>query len=125
MLLVYTLYFKENEVIIIEEQYISYDDRRNLVNEVLELAKQDKLNNQQKKQLHDIVMDISGTDTQKQRFLLFYNLEEQQDKKYRWCDLQKRYNCTYNAIKSSVNRIAFKLMRANVDKILMLKRMLE
>ncbi len=125
MLLVYTLYFKENEVIIIEEQYISYDDRRNLVNEVLELAKQDKLNNQQKKQLHDIVMDISGTDTQKQRFLLFYNLEEQQDKKYRWCDLQKRYNCTYNAIKSSVNRIAFKLMRADVDKILMLKRMLE
>lgn len=124
MLLVYTLYFKENEVIIIEEQYISYDDRRNLVNEVLELAKQDKLNNQQKKQLHDIVMDISGTDTQKQRFLLFYNLEEQQDKKYRWCDLQKRYNCTYNAIKSSVNRIAFKLMRADVDKILMLKRML-
>ena len=70
-------------------------------------------------------MDISGTDTQKQRFLLFYNLEEQQDKKYRWCDLQKRYNCTYNAIKSSVNRIAFKLMRADVDKILMLKRMLE
>ena len=125
MLLVYTLYFKENEVIIIEEQYISYDDRRNLVNEVLELAKQDKLNNQQKKQLHDIVMDISGTDTQKQRFLLFYNLEEQQDKKYRWCDLQKRYICTYNAIKSSVNRIAFKLMRADVDKILMLKRMLE
>lgn len=104
---------------------MEFEEKREMIYKVLELALCGKLNKMQKKQLYDIANNISNkTNIQFERFVLYYNLKEG-EKRYRLCDLAKKYNCTSTAIRISVSRMrSFLVNHIDDKKIYIIKNIL-
>ena len=88
---------------------LSIDERMNMVYELLELLKANKLNDIQKKQIYEIVNKLPDrTEKQKERFFRFYNLLDGEKKDYRLCVIYLRLfplmGVLYNLFHSSVPR---------------------
>lgn len=105
---------------------LNIEERSDVVYHILELAKNNLLNEVQKQKFYDIVMNLDNrTENQKQRFLLYYNLNVNQEQIYRQCDLAKLYNVSPNAIRCSVGRIRNALVNLQDEGILALKGILK
>lgn len=105
---------------------IEYEERRSIVYPLIEAAKENKLNEQQKARFYNVVKNLeTGTEQQKERFLIFYNLELGQTQNYRLCDLSRKFNCSSSAIRFSIFRIRNRLVNSNDETLLILKKILE
>lgn len=105
---------------------LSIDERMNMVYELLELLKANKLNDIQKKQIYEIVNKLPDrTEKQKERFFRFYNLLDGEKKDYRLCDMARYYNCTPGNIRCSMGRIRNKLINSSQENIVIMKNILE
>ncbi len=105
---------------------MNIEERSDVVYQILELAKSNSLSVEHKKKIYDIVMSLNNrTENQKQRFLLFYNLNVNQEKTYRQCDLARLYNVLANAIRCSVGRIRNALVNLRDERMVELKDILE
>lgn len=105
---------------------MNIEERSGVVYQILELAKNNLLNETQKEKLRDIVRNLNNrTENQKHRFLLYYNLKKNQQNTYGLTDLARLYNVTPNAIRCSVGRIRNALVNMQDKKILVLKEILE
>ena len=97
-----------------------------MVYELLELLKANKLDDIQKKKIYEIVKSLTNrTEKQKERFFRFYNLLEDENKDYRWCDMARYYNCAPNCIRSSVARIRNSLINTNKENIAIMENILK
>jgi hypothetical protein len=117
---VYTLYFIKNEV-----RNLNIEERSDVVYQIIELAKNNLLNEDQKQKIYDIVINLDNrTGIQKERFLLYYNLKINQQNTYRLCDLARKCNVSPNAIRCSVGRVRNSLVNLVDNKILKLQEIL-
>ena len=104
----YTLFKKNGVIGISEESFLDANNRRKIVNELLLLAKNNLLNDEEKEKVIDIINSFKQkTDKQIERFILYYNLND--DRNYNFCELAKIYNCSVSSIRTSVNKIGSKL----------------
>lgn len=102
------------------------DEKSDMVYELLDLLKKNKLNDSQKNTILNIVKGLTNrTENQKERFFRFYNLLEGENKNYRLCDMALFYNCTPGCIRVSVGRIRNSLINSNEETITMLKNIWE
>lgn len=105
---------------------LNIEERSDDVYQILELAKNKLLNETQKQKLYNIVMNLDNrTENQKQRFLLYYNLKQNQQNTYGLTDIARLQNVTPNAIRCSIGRIRNALVNMQDEKILVLKEILE
>lgn len=105
---------------------MNIEERSNVVYQILELARNNLLNEIQKQKLYNIVINLNNrTENQKQRFLLYYNLKKNQQNTYRLIDIARIYNVTPNAIRCSVGRIRNALVNLQDEEILDLKEILK
>ena len=105
---------------------LNIEERSDVVYQILELAKDKLLTQEQKNQIYDIVISLDNrTENQKERFLLYYNLNVNQVQEYRQCDLARQYNVSANAIRCSVGRITNALANLKDNRIEVLKDILE
>lgn len=105
---------------------MNIEERSDVVYQILELAKNKLLNETQKQKLYNIVMNLDNrTENQKQRFLLYYNLKQNQRNTYGLTDIARLQNVTPNAIRCSGGRIRNALVNMQNEKILVLKEILE
>lgn len=102
------------------------DERSDMVYELLELLKDNKLNDSQKNKIHEIVKNFTNrTEKQKERFLRFYNLIEGENKNYRLCDMALFYNCTPGCIRTAIARIRHNLIYADEKDLASMKNILD
>lgn len=105
---------------------MNIEERSDDVYQILELAKNKLLSETQKQKLYNIVMNLDNrTENQKQRFLLYYNLKQNQQNTYGLTDIARLQNVTLNAIRCSIGRIRNALVNMQDEKILVLKEILE
>ena len=102
------------------------DSSSEIVHELLDLIKSDKVDEFQKKRLCDIVIGLNKrTEMQKQRFIMFYKLDVSQIKDYSLTDLAREFNCTPSAIKFSLSAITRTLVNISDDKFQIIKDIYE
>ncbi len=102
------------------------DKNSNMVYELLDLLKANKLNDIQKNKVYEIVKSLTNrTENQKERFFRFYNLLDGENQNYRLCDMARYYNCSPNCIKTSVNRIRSSLINTNEENKAIIQNILE
>lgn len=102
------------------------DKRRDMVYELLELLKANKLNDIQKKQIYKLVNSLDNrTENQKDRFFRFYNLLEGETHNYRLCDMARYYHCSSSNIRFLVNRIRNSLINTTEENIAIIQNILE
>lgn len=102
------------------------DRKRDMVYELLELLKSNKLNNVQRKRIYELVKKMDNrTENQKEKFLRFYNLLEGEKQNYRFCDMAKYYHCSPGNIRYSVNRIRHSLVNSTDETIAIIQNILE
>ncbi|MBR0491814.1 MAG: hypothetical protein IJJ82_07230 [Clostridia bacterium] len=105
---------------------MEFNERCDMVYELLELLKDNKLNNSQKRKIYEIVKGFTNrTEKQKERFFLFYNLDEGENKNYRLCDLALLYNCTSGCIRTAIGRIRYNLIYSDAESLAIMKDILE
>lgn len=83
------------------------------VHEFLKYIRKKNISIKNKEKLYLIVIGIKDrTDIQKNRFLLYYGLMPNQDKKkLRLADISNMYNCTINAVRNSILRMTGAVVR--------------
>lgn len=105
---------------------MEFDKRSNVVYELLELLKANKLNNVQKKQIYELVKSLDNrTENQKEKFFRFYNLLEGENINYRLCDMARYYHCSSSNIRFLVNRIRNSLINTTEENIAAIQNILE
>ena len=102
---------------------VKFNERVEIVERVIDLLKHNKINQNQKEQVYNIVMNINNkTDKQKDRFTKFYNLQSLQEKHYTLSEIAKQYGCSISAINYSIISIRAALFRVSEDEILILQK---
>lgn len=102
---------------------VKFNERVEIVERVIDLLKHNKINQNQKEQVYNIVMNINNkTDKQKDRFTKFYNLQPLQEKHYTLSEIAKQYGCSISAINYSIISIRAALFRVSEDEILILQK---
>lgn len=102
---------------------MKFNERVEIVERVIDLLKHNKINQNQKEQVYNIVMNINNkTDKQKDRFTKFYNLQPLQEKHYTLSEIAKQYGCSISAINYSIISIRAALFRVSEDEILILQK---
>lgn len=105
---------------------MNINEKGNIVYELLELLKANKISNTSKKKIYIMVNNMNNrTDNQKKKFCMFYNLLEKEKQNYRLCDMARYYNCTSSNIRSSIGRIRNSLVNTNEENILIMKNILK
>lgn len=105
---------------------MNINEKGNIVYELLELLKANKISNTSKKKIYIMVNNMNNrTDNQKEKFCMFYNLLEKEKQNYRLCDMARYYNCTSSNIRSSIGRIRNSLVNTNEENILIMKNILK
>lgn len=91
-------------------------DKSSVVNELLELAKKSKLNSEQKKRIVKIVENLEdATETQKERFIIYYGFNDNGVNLRNLTKIAKSYGCTPSAVRLSVVTLKNKLSRLNEE----------
>ncbi len=105
---------------------LEIDKNSDMVYELLELLKDNKLDDIQKNKVYELVKSLSNrTDNQKERFFRFYNLLEGENHNYRLCDMERYYNCSSGSIRFSVNRIRNGLINTNKENMAIIENILK
>lgn len=88
------------------------DEKSKIVNTLIYLAKTSKLSCEQKKKIVEILdnMDII-TDTQRERFIMYYGLGVYSKERKTLIKIAKIYGVTVNAVRYSITNVKNKLTR--------------
>ena len=104
---------------------MDFDERSDIVYRLVAIAEKRLLSDSQKKEICNIINRLEQKTTiQVERFILFYNLKVG-EKEYRQCDLARKFNCSSNAIRLSVNRVRSKLISTNDEDLHILKKIVD
>lgn len=91
-------------------------DKSLVVNELLDLAKKSKLNSDQKRKILNIVENLdNATETQKERFIIYYGFNDNGLNLRNLTKIEKAYDCTPSAVRLSVITLKNKLSRLNEE----------
>lgn len=97
---------------------MKFKERSFIVDELLRLAKESKLEKDEKKEIVSLVDSIeNATEGQKERFILYYELSEIGPKPLSFVKIANMYGCTGSAIMFSVTKLRNKLKRVNEEQI--------
>ncbi|HJJ16149.1 MAG TPA: hypothetical protein OIM60_07100 [Clostridiaceae bacterium] len=91
------------------------EDKILIVNELLELAKQSKLNKSQKNKILKIIENLDATEIQKERFIIYYGFNDNNIKFGNLTKIAKLYGCTMSTVRASVISVRIKLIRLNEE----------
>lgn len=84
---------------------------------LLEKLKKGKIDLDKKEKLYDIVKSIEQcTETQKRRFILYYNLNNDNETKMSLEGIGKIENCTGNAVRQAIYRVTCRMARLKGEK---------
>lgn len=101
------------------------DKNSDMVYELLELLKANKLNDIQKSKIYELVKSLTNrTEKQKERFFRFYNLLDGENQNYRLCDMARYYNCTPGCIRSAIARIRNSLINTSEENMAIIEDIL-
>ena len=93
------------------------EDYANIVHTLLDFAKRNILDFKQKDNFFKVVMSLKEkTQKQKERFIMFYNLDKNNNEEYTLSKLAKYNNCTSSAVKFSITSVASKLANLKDDR---------
>ena len=101
-----------------------YEEKKEIVEAILNLAHKNMLSINQKNKLYDIVNTSTRTPIQKDRFIKYYHLDTNNNNKYNYTILAKEYNRTREAIKQSLHSVVIYTLLKD-ENIQILKKMLE
>ena len=105
---------------------MEYEERATIIYELIDLLKANKLDEAQKDIIRDLVKKLDNrTEKQKERFLMFYNLKEGENKNNRLCDIAKFYNCSSACIRTSISRIRVGLIYTSEERIKIIEDILK
>lgn len=89
---------------------MNFREKRIMIDEILSFAKKSKLNDEQKNRLLDFINSLNNiTETQKERFIMYYGIGKYNPKKL--TEIANIYGTTINAIRCSVVSVRNKLIR--------------
>lgn len=97
---------------------MKFVDKCLIVDNLLELAKKEKLNQEQKNKIVNIIDNLENiTETERERFIMYYGFDRKGCR--RLIDIAKIYGCTSSSIRGSVFSARNKLLRhaAEIEKI--------
>lgn len=91
-------------------------EKNKIIETLIKLAKTSKLNNEQKKKIVKVLdnMDII-TETQRERFIMYYGLNTNGLDFSNLAKIARIYNCTTSAIRLSVVTVRNKLVRLDEE----------
>lgn len=101
-----------------------YEEKKSIVDTILHLAQKNMLSINQKNELYNMVKNSDRTLIQKDRFIKYYHLDINNDKKYNYTILAKEYNRTREAIKHSLHSVVIYTLLTD-ENIQILKKLLE
>lgn len=91
---------------------MKFKDKSEIVNKLIRIMEKSELNSEQKKRIVKVVKNLEmATEIQKERFILFYGLDDNGSKIRTLKQIAEKYNCTTNAIRVSVVTVKNKLSR--------------
>lgn len=95
---------------------MKFEDKSIIIDKFIELAKKSKLNCEQKKRIVHIIENLNETtETQKERFILYYGLNEFGPDAKNLNIIAKIYGCTASAVRGSVISVKNKLSKLNEE----------
>lgn len=105
---------------------MKFKERSFIVDELLRLAKESKLEKDEKKEIVSLVDSIeNATEGQKERFILYYELSESGPKPASFAKIGEMYGRTSSAIMVSVIKLRNKLKRVNEENIHRIEEMVK
>lgn len=95
---------------------MKFEDKSIIIDKFIELAKKSKLNSEQKKRIVQLIENLNETtETQKERFILYYGLNEYGPDAKNLNKIAKIYGCTASAVRGSVISVKNKLSKLNEE----------
>ena len=104
------------------------NEKSNMIYELLNLLRTNKLNDIQKSNIYEIVRKLPNrTKLQKERFFIFYNLLkiDSINRRNRKCDIARYYNCTNSCIRVSINRVRGALIHTTDENFSIIENILK
>jgi len=83
-------------------QIKDFKDRRETVNSLIKLLRENLLSDEQKNKVYDIIKDLKKAPLQKKRFCMYYGIGPNLHENNTYKKIADFYDCTPNAIRSSV-----------------------
>ncbi|MCI8548387.1 MAG: hypothetical protein HFJ38_05810 [Bacilli bacterium] len=121
---------KYKKILIRNSKIIDFDDiwfreKQHVIDKLIIALDNRILNDVQKKQLFEFIMNIeNATLIQKERFILYYGLQENNNEIYNIAQIAQLHNCTKSNIRQAVNRIKSKITHLSNEKIEILRQIL-
>lgn len=102
-----------------------HNTKRNIITKLLQSAKENKLNIEQKQMLFNIINNSDRTEKQKSRFIKFYNLDITNKHNYTLTTLANECDCKSSAIRFSLSSVITYTLLNDDENMCILKRMIE
>lgn len=104
---------------------MNFENRSKITDKLIELMNESKLNKDQKQKIYIVVKNLKKTtDIQKDRFISFYGLGKNSDKRQTLVEIAEKYNCSTVAIRHSVVSVKNKLSRLN-ENVEIIKKVID
>lgn len=98
---------------------MNIDERIDIVHNMLDLCRDEKLSINQRKKILEIVINSDRTQKQKERFIKYYYLDVNSKNKYNFAKLGRENSCSGVAIKESLQSVITKtLLNEKITKLL-------
>ena len=95
---------------------MKFADKSKIIDDVLILARQSKLNNTQRARLLNVIENLEdSTEIQKERVIMYYGLEKHNSNTKKLNEIAKIYGVTISAIRISVVNTRIKIARRKED----------
>lgn len=104
---------------------MKFKERSLIVDELLRLAKESKLESDERNEIVNLVDSLEATEGQKERFILYYELSESGPKPASFAKIGKMYGRTSSAIMVSVIKLRNKLKRVSEENIHRIEEMVK
>lgn len=104
---------------------MEFKERSFIVDELLRLAKESKLERDERKEIVNLVDSLEATEGQKERFILYYELSESGPKPASFAKIGNMYGRTSSAIMISVIKLRNKLKRVSEENIHKIEEMVK
>lgn len=97
---------------------IWFTEKQHVRDKLISFLEEKILNDIQKQQLFDIVMNMKETTLlQKERFILYYGLDREKIKIHSCSQIAKIQNCTSSNIRQTINKIKSRFIRLSDEEI--------
>lgn len=104
---------------------MKFKERSLIVDELLRLVKESKLESDERNEIVNLVDSLEATESQKERFILYYELSESGPKPASFAKIGEMYGRTSSAIMVSVIKLRNKLKRVSEENIHRIEEMVK